>query len=153
MQEQYLGRFAPDMDVCDRDGDRIGKVARIYRDEFATAVAAVATATDDTGDQRWHAYPAAAEYLVAFGRRTVTVVPTPGWLSTSIVPACRLTMPWQTARPMPLPSPTGRVVKNGSKMSGRCSGAIPTPPSEMPTATLSPSSWTLTRMAAEHSLT
>jgi hypothetical protein len=51
MQEQYLGRLAPDMDVCDIDGERIGKLARVYRDEFATALAAVATATDDTGDQ------------------------------------------------------------------------------------------------------
>ena len=51
MQEQYLGRLAPDMDVCDIDGERIGKLARVYRDEFATALAAVATATDDSGDQ------------------------------------------------------------------------------------------------------
>ena len=51
MQEQYLGRLAPDMDVCDIDGERIGKLARVYRDEFATALAAVATATDDSGGQ------------------------------------------------------------------------------------------------------
>src|SRR5216683_5301943 len=51
MQEQYLGRLAPDMDVCDLDGDRIGKVARVYRDEFASVLAASGTDTDDTGDQ------------------------------------------------------------------------------------------------------
>ena len=51
MQEQYLGRLAPEMDVCDIDGEKIGKLARVYRDEFATALAAVATATDDSGGQ------------------------------------------------------------------------------------------------------
>jgi len=74
MQEQYLGRLGPDMDVCDRDGDRIGKVARIYRDEFATALAAVATATDDTGDQ--HRRPAVMEVksgLLGLGRLYIPI--------------------------------------------------------------------------------
>lgn len=51
MHAQYLGRLTPDMDVCDLDGDRIGKLVRVYRDEFATALAAGATDADDVGDQ------------------------------------------------------------------------------------------------------
>jgi len=38
MQEQYLGRLIPDMNVCDIEGQKIGAVARVYRDEFATAL-------------------------------------------------------------------------------------------------------------------
>jgi hypothetical protein len=38
MQEQYLGRLTPDMKVCDIDGHKIGAVARVYRDEFSTAL-------------------------------------------------------------------------------------------------------------------
>lgn len=73
MQEQYLGRLAPDMDVCDRDGDKIGKVARVYRDEFATALAAVATATD-AGDQ--HKRPGVIEVksgLLGLGRLYIPI--------------------------------------------------------------------------------
>jgi hypothetical protein len=38
MQAQYLGRLTPDMDVCDIDGQKIGTISRVYRDEFATAL-------------------------------------------------------------------------------------------------------------------
>jgi hypothetical protein len=38
MQDQHLGRLTPDMNVCDIDGQKIGTVARVYRDEFATAL-------------------------------------------------------------------------------------------------------------------
>jgi hypothetical protein len=38
MQEQYLGRLTPDMNVCDIDGQKIGAVARVYRDELAAAL-------------------------------------------------------------------------------------------------------------------
>jgi hypothetical protein len=38
MQEQYLGRLTPDMNVCDIDGHKIGAVVRVYRDEFAPAL-------------------------------------------------------------------------------------------------------------------
>jgi hypothetical protein len=31
MQERYLGRLRPDMDVCDLRGDKVGTVAHIYR--------------------------------------------------------------------------------------------------------------------------
>lgn len=36
MEERYLGRIVPDMDVCDVNGDRIGTVARVHRREPAT---------------------------------------------------------------------------------------------------------------------
>ncbi len=36
-------------------------------------------------------------------------------------------MPWQMESPRPMARPTGRVVKNGSKIWPRCSGAMPTP--------------------------
>jgi hypothetical protein len=31
MQERYLGRIEPGMDVCDIAGEKIGSIARIYR--------------------------------------------------------------------------------------------------------------------------
>jgi hypothetical protein len=31
MQERYLGRVRPDMDVCDLRGDKVGTVAHIHR--------------------------------------------------------------------------------------------------------------------------
>ena len=31
MQDQYLGRIVQGMDVCDRDGEKIGSVAHAYR--------------------------------------------------------------------------------------------------------------------------
>jgi hypothetical protein len=35
MREQYIGRIAPGMDVCDISGDTIGTVARVYRYDLA----------------------------------------------------------------------------------------------------------------------
>ena len=35
MPEEYVGRLTPDMDVCDIDGHRLGKVARVHRDELS----------------------------------------------------------------------------------------------------------------------
>ena len=55
------------------------------------------------------------------------VVPCPGVLSTVIAPPCSVMMPCTTARPKPVPSPTSLVVKNGSKMRSRTSGAMPCP--------------------------
>lgn len=31
MQESYLGRIHPDMEVCDINGDKVGTVARLHR--------------------------------------------------------------------------------------------------------------------------
>jgi hypothetical protein len=38
MTDQYLGRLIPNLDVCDIDGQKIGTVAHVYRDEFASAL-------------------------------------------------------------------------------------------------------------------
>jgi len=35
MQERYLGRIEPDMDVCDINGDKVGTVAHVYRYDLA----------------------------------------------------------------------------------------------------------------------
>jgi hypothetical protein len=36
VQERYLGRIEPDMDVCDISGDKVGTVAQVHRFETAT---------------------------------------------------------------------------------------------------------------------
>lgn len=43
MQERYLGRMEPGMDVCDLNGDKIGSVARVYRHETAAVSSAGST--------------------------------------------------------------------------------------------------------------
>ncbi len=35
MEERYLGRIHPDMEVCDVNGDKVGTVSRVYRHEAA----------------------------------------------------------------------------------------------------------------------
>ena len=42
-------------------------------------------------------------------------------------PPCFMTMPYDSDRPRPVPLPTALVVKKGSKMRRRCSGATPAP--------------------------
>ena len=42
-------------------------------------------------------------------------------------PPWRRTISWEIERPRPVPSPTGLVVKKGSKMRSMCSGAMPRP--------------------------
>ena len=39
MQERYLGRLEPGMDVCDINGDKIGTLARVYRHQLASVSA------------------------------------------------------------------------------------------------------------------
>jgi hypothetical protein len=39
VQERYLGRIEPDMDVCDMNGDKIGSISRVYRHEMAAVTA------------------------------------------------------------------------------------------------------------------
>ena len=36
MQERYLGKLEPHMDVCDSNGDKVGSIARVYRYDLAT---------------------------------------------------------------------------------------------------------------------
>ena len=47
--------------------------------------------------------------------------------STSMPPPCAATMLSLTARPRPVPSPTSRVVKNGSKIRSRIAWGMPSP--------------------------
>ncbi len=61
------------------------------------------------------------------GRWTRNSAPAPGSLVTAMRPPCCVTAPKTVARPMPDASPRFLVVKNGSKMCGRSSGAMPTP--------------------------
>src|SRR5689334_5310478 len=51
----------------------------------------------------------------------------PGLDLTSIVPWCFCTMRIAVSRPNPVPSPTGLVVKNGSKMRDLISAGMPGP--------------------------
>ena len=48
MQERYLGRIEPDLDVCDINGDKLGTVAHVYRYDLATV------GTADSGTQPPH---------------------------------------------------------------------------------------------------
>jgi hypothetical protein len=43
VQERYLGRMEPDMDVCDMNGDKVGTVAHVYRHEMSTVTAGSTT--------------------------------------------------------------------------------------------------------------
>src|SRR5947209_4608495 len=65
--------------------------------------------------------------LHSIGRKTLKLVPTPTWDSTSMRPRCSSTMPYATDRPRPVPRPCGLVVKNGSKILGRSSCRMPVP--------------------------
>ena len=64
------------------------------------------------------------------GTRTSKVVPCPTVLRTEILPPSFCTTAWQTVSPMPVPMPTGLVVKNGSKMRSCASSGMPQPVSE-----------------------
>src|SRR6267142_2598466 len=79
---------------------------------------------------------AAAPFAVA-GNNIWTVVPRPISLSISIDPPCSSTMRRQMAIPSPVPLPSGLVVKNGSQIFSRCSGAMPSPVSANSMATAS----------------
>jgi hypothetical protein len=48
MQDRFLGRVEPDMDVCDINGDKLGTVARVYR--FEATMAGSANAALGTAD-------------------------------------------------------------------------------------------------------
>jgi len=45
MQERYLGRIQPDMEVSDINGDKVGTVSRVYRYEAAASDAVDTSAT------------------------------------------------------------------------------------------------------------
>src|SRR5665811_636856 len=72
-------------------------------------------------------------------RTILNSVNSPGCVSTSIEPACCLTMiSWLSERPRPVPSPTGFVVKNGLNIFSFTSGGMPVPLSRILISTLSP---------------
>ena len=43
MQERYIGRLEPDMDVCDIDGEKIGTIGHVYRHAYVTGSEASTT--------------------------------------------------------------------------------------------------------------
>ena len=61
------------------------------------------------------------------GRKIRITVPWPGSLSTVITPLLCCTIPYTVERPSPVPSPTGLVVKNGSKIMDWVARSIPMP--------------------------
>ena len=61
------------------------------------------------------------------GKRIRKVHPWPGWLSTAIWPPASRTISQTVASPIPVPFPTGLVVKNGSNMRRRVASSIPQP--------------------------
>src|SRR5262245_41591965 len=75
-------------------------------------------ARNDGGEARGFGAQAAS------GSQTVKVVPLPGSLSTAMRPPWRRTRVWLIDRPRPVPS-RRLVVKNGSKIRCRTSGAMP----------------------------
>src|SRR5262249_45170022 len=61
------------------------------------------------------------------GRNTVNEAPWPGSFDTVTEPPCSCTMACTTARPRPVPSPTGLRVENGARTWSRGRGATPGP--------------------------
>ena len=70
--------------------------------------------------------PAAAK-VAGKGRCTRKVAPFPGSLSASTVPPRAVMMPRVMKSPSPVPCPTGRVVKNGSKTFIKARAPMPSP--------------------------
>src|SRR5664279_3819911 len=94
----------------------------------------------DHEDEKVHGRsPDLAMVAAPRGRTILNSVNTPGCVSTSIEPACCLTMiSWLSERPRPVPSPTGFVVKNGLNIFSFTSGGMPVPLSRILISTLSP---------------
>src|ERR1700733_3518009 len=61
----------------------------------------------------------------AIGKKTRNVESAPAMVSTSIVALKASTIPCTTDRPSPVPRPTLRVVKNGSKMRSAVAESMP----------------------------
>src|SRR5712672_3398662 len=75
------------------------------------------------------------------GRITLNSVNSPGRVSTSIDPACCLTIiSWRSEGPRPVPSPGGLVVKNGLNILSFTSEGMPLPLSRILISTRSPRS-------------
>src|SRR5438552_2531753 len=63
----------------------------------------------------------------ATGSQTSNLVPSPGFVVTSIAPPRSVTMPCTRDSPRPVPLPTPLVVKNGSNMRSSTAGRMPVP--------------------------
>jgi hypothetical protein len=53
-QERYVGRLLPNMDVCDVAGQKIGSIARVYRDELALAMSATGGPAESVPERPRH---------------------------------------------------------------------------------------------------
>src|SRR5207245_10867780 len=80
---------------------------------------------DDDNVRRCHG----AEVSLSAGKGNWmrNVAPSPGALTTEIVPPCSLTIPYVMDKPRPVPFPTSLVVKNGSKIRRSSPDGIPCP--------------------------
>ncbi len=65
MQERYLGRLRPDMDVCDVAGEKVGTIAHVYRYADAT-VAAGGPATPAAAESERPPYDEVIEVKTGF---------------------------------------------------------------------------------------
>jgi hypothetical protein len=76
MQERYLGRIQPGMDVCDSKGSRFGSVARVYRYDAgevgattsAVGAATVATARDEILEVKTGPFGLGKHFFVPLGQ-------------------------------------------------------------------------------------
>jgi len=71
----------------------------------------------------------------ATGKYSVKQLPWPGLLCTATLPSWLRITPCTTARPRPVPWPTGLVVKKGSKMRSSVAASMPGPVSRTLSAT------------------
>src|SRR5205807_5933578 len=90
---------------------------------------------DDEDAQRRRHADVSSVSAGASGRWMRNVAPSPGGLTTEIVPPCSLTIPYVMDRPRPVPFPTSLVVKNGSKILCSRPGGMPGPESANATST------------------
>src|SRR5207237_6267664 len=90
----------------------------------------------DEDPQRGHGVAIGVVSAEATGSWMRKVAPSPGGLTTEIVPPCSLMIPYVMDRPRPVPLPTSLVVKNGSKIRGSSPGGIPAPVSVNATSTI-----------------
>ncbi|MYD89425.1 MAG: metal ABC transporter permease [Caldilineaceae bacterium SB0662_bin_9] len=111
-----------------------------HRLNVAARAMAVAAARRWELSRRYGAQPAAVPAGWTRGSRTVISVNSPGSDSTSMVPPWPRTMSLERARPRPVPSLVGFVVKKGLKIFSFTSSGMPVPLSCIRIATRSPSS-------------
>src|SRR5207249_1161837 len=102
---------------------------------------------DDEDVQHRHAAEVSWVSENARGKWRRNVAPSPGGLTTEIVPPCSCMIPYVMDRPRPVPLPTSLVVKNGSKIRRPSPGGIPFPVSAKATSTASEPTEPMMRIA------